>query len=178
MQASNLDNASPMARSIVNKSLTRSQTNKSVVLMSQASSRKQIPAAKMPKLKRQETLFSTDKTKVSMAVQTDDDRSKMASRIGTGSRGASRQKTIRKQDTAVRKEDSSVQFTSSHESRGTLLKNKLNPDAYKEDWIDSLVFKRAMKAEAIKRGLRVDSDWEVDEEEERVAMTNADAVTM
>jgi hypothetical protein len=28
-----------------------------------------------------------------------------------------------------------------------------------------------MKAEAIKRGMRVDSEWEVDEEEERVAMT-------
>ena len=51
-------------------------------------------------------------------------------------------------------------------------------DKYKEDWIDSLVFKRAMKAEAIKRGVHVDSEWEVDEEEERVAMTNADAVTL
>jgi hypothetical protein len=58
------------------------------------------------------------------------------------------------------------------------LKNRYDPDKYKEDWIDSLVFKRAMKAEAIKRGVHVDSEWEVDEEEERVAMTNADAVTL
>ena len=58
------------------------------------------------------------------------------------------------------------------------MKNRYDPDKYKEDWIDSLVFKRAMKAEAIKRGVHVDSEWEVDEEEERVAMTNADAVTL
>ena len=48
------------------------------------------------------------------------------------------------------------------------MKNRYDPDKYKEDWIDSLVFKRAMKAEAIKRGVHVDSEWEVDEEEERV----------
>lgn len=35
-----------------------------------------------------------------------------------------------------------------------------------------------MKREAIKRGQRVDTDWEVDEDEERVAMTNADAITL
>jgi hypothetical protein len=42
---------------------------------------------------------------------------------------------------------------------------------YKEDWVTSLCYKKAMKAEAIKRGEHVDSEFEVDDEEERVAMT-------
>ena len=46
-----------------------------------------------------------------------------------------------------------------------------DPDAYKEDWANSNVFKRAMKAEAIKRGLRVDSDFECADDEDRVEMT-------
>ena len=36
-----------------------------------------------------------------------------------------------------------------------------DPDAYKDDWYDSLIFKKAMKAEAIKRGVRYDSDFSV-----------------
>ena len=47
----------------------------------------------------------------------------------------------------------------------------MDPDKYKEDWVTSLVYKKAMKSEAIKRGQRVDSEYEVDEDDERVAMT-------
>ena len=46
-----------------------------------------------------------------------------------------------------------------------------DPDAYKDDWWDSLVFKKAMKAEAIKRGLRYDSDFSVDDAEDDIDMT-------
>lgn len=52
---------------------------------------------------------------------------------------------------------------------GSLERN--DPDKYKEDWVTSLVYKKAMKSEAIKRGQRVDSEYEVDDEDERVAMT-------
>jgi len=63
------------------------------------------------------------------------------------------------------------EFSQSHESPGYKFNNRPDPDAYKEDWIDSIVFKKAMKAEAIKRGLHVDSEFEIDDEDERVAMT-------
>lgn len=46
-----------------------------------------------------------------------------------------------------------------------------DPDAYKEDWYQSLIFKRAMKAEAIKRGVRYDSDFSVDDADEHIEMT-------
>lgn len=46
-----------------------------------------------------------------------------------------------------------------------------DPDAYKEDWYDSLIFKRAMKAEAIKRGVRYDSDFSIDDADEHIEMT-------
>jgi hypothetical protein len=45
-------------------------------------------------------------------------------------------------------------------------------DKHKEDWVTSLVYKKAMKNEAIRRGVDVDSEYEVDDEDERVAMTN------
>ena len=48
--------------------------------------------------------------------------------------------------------------------------SKLDPDAYKDDWEDSVIYKKAMKAEAIKRGLPYE-EFEVDEDEERVEMT-------
>ena len=34
-----------------------------------------------------------------------------------------------------------------------------------------MVFKRAMKAEAIKRGEKIDSDWECEEDDDKVEMT-------
>ena len=37
---------------------------------------------------------------------------------------------------------------------------RVDPDAYKEDWKDSLIYKRSMKAEAIKRG-KPYADFEV-----------------
>jgi len=46
-----------------------------------------------------------------------------------------------------------------------------DPDAYKTDWDQSLLFKKAMKQEAIKRGEPYSSDYEVDEDDEKVAMT-------
>lgn len=55
---------------------------------------------------------------------------------------------------------------------GSIEKIVDHPDKYKEDWVTSLVYKKAMKTEAIRRGVHVDSDYEVDEEDERVAMTN------
>ena len=38
-------------------------------------------------------------------------------------------------------------------------------DKYKEDWADSIVYKKAMKAEAIKRGLPYEEYEVVDDEE-------------
>ena len=46
-----------------------------------------------------------------------------------------------------------------------------DPDAYRDDWDQSFVFKKAMKAEAIKRGEPYDSEYDVDEDDEKVAMT-------
>lgn len=43
---------------------------------------------------------------------------------------------------------------------------KNDPDAYKDDWYDSLIFKKAMKAEAIKRGEHYDQEFSVDDEDE------------
>jgi len=112
-------------------------------------------------LKKQDTLFSVAKTKATIAIQTDDDSRK------PGSRGQNRPRGIDSQDN----------FGSSQKSLG--LKNlKPDPDAYKEDWVDSIIFKKAMKAEAIKRGLHVPSEFEIDEEEERVAMTAIDAMSV
>lgn len=46
----------------------------------------------------------------------------------------------------------------------------IDPDAYKEDWEDSVIFKRAMRTEAMNRGLPY-SEYEIDEDEEKVDMT-------
>jgi len=51
----------------------------------------------MPQLKKQDTLFSRQKTKTTIAIQTDADTSRV------DSRGASRNKTIRKMDSTVKK---------------------------------------------------------------------------
>lgn len=53
-----------------------------------------------------------------------------------------------------------------------------DPDAYKEDWHDALLFKKAMKAEAIKRGVRYDSDFSVKDEDENIEMTTINQETM
>lgn len=53
-----------------------------------------------------------------------------------------------------------------------------DPDAYKEDWYDALLFKKAMKAEAIKRGVRYDSDFSVKDEDENIEMTTINQETM
>ena len=46
----------------------------------------------------------------------------------------------------------------------------IDPDAYKEDWEDSIIYKKAMKSEAVKRGRSYDK-YEVDDDEDRVEMT-------
>jgi len=46
-----------------------------------------------------------------------------------------------------------------------------DPDVYKEDWVQSFVYKNAMKAEAIKRGEPIDSDFECEDDEDKVEMT-------
>jgi len=46
-----------------------------------------------------------------------------------------------------------------------------DPDVYKDDWHSSIVFKKAMKAEAIKRGEPYGSEFEVDDDEDKIAMT-------
>lgn len=53
-----------------------------------------------------------------------------------------------------------------------------DPDAYKEDWYDALLFKKAMKAEAIKRGVRYDSDFSVKDDDEHIEMTTINQETM
>ena len=53
-----------------------------------------------------------------------------------------------------------------------------DPDAYKEDWNDALLFKKAMKAEAIKRGVRYDSDYSVKDADEHIEMTTVNQETM
>ena len=100
------------------------------------------------KLKDKDSLFNLSKTKNEIAIQTeaDGDRSYLKSR-GTMN------KTVR------------------IESDGGSMERIVDPDKYKEDWVTSLIYKKAMKSEAIKRGKRVDSEYEVDEEDERVAMT-------
>ena len=52
-----------------------------------------------------------------------------------------------------------------------------DPDAFKADWVDSAVYKRAMKAEAIIRG-KPFSEYEFNEDDERVEMTQADAMSI
>ena len=113
-------------------------------------------------LKTKESLFNLEKKKTEIAVQTDGegslDRSHLKSR-GTNNRG-------------VRIDESDAGYAS-------LDKTAIDPDKYKEDWTTSLCYKKAMKVEAIRRGVHVDSEFEVDEEDERVAMTvtNFDANT-
>jgi hypothetical protein len=46
-----------------------------------------------------------------------------------------------------------------------------HPDSYIKDWWSSILFKKAMKGEAIKRGEHYDSEFEVNEDDEKVAMT-------
>jgi len=53
-------------------------------------------------------------------------------------------------------------------------KPRARMDVYKEDWVESLVFKRAVKAEAIKRGLPFE-EVETDEEED---ISNTDNRTL
>jgi len=95
------------------------------------------------KLKDKESLFNLSKTKTEMCIQTDAE-----SFVKTSKGNAN--KTVKIESDA-----------------GSLV----DPDAYKEDWVTSLLYKKAMKSEAIKRGQHVDSDFEVDDDEERVAMT-------
>ena len=52
-----------------------------------------------------------------------------------------------------------------------------DPDAYKEDWVQSFVYKKAMKAEAIKRGEVIDSDWECTDDEDKVAEDSQGALS-
>lgn len=47
----------------------------------------------------------------------------------------------------------------------------IDPDSYKEDWAQSFVYKKAMKTEAIRRGEPYDSDYSVNEEDEKIEMT-------
>lgn len=66
--------------------------------------------------------------------------------------------------------DGTTDMDSSHDIGG--FGHQINdPDAYKEDWYDSFVFKKAMKAEAIKRGIRYDSEYSVKDEDEEIEMT-------
>ena len=96
------------------------------------------------KLKDKESLFNLSKTKTEMAIQTEESFVK--------SRGNAN-KTVK------------------IESDAGSLERVVDPDAYKEDWVTSLLYKKAMKSEAIKRGEHVDSEFEVDDDDERVAMT-------
>ena len=47
---------------------------------------------------------------------------------------------------------------------GLPIDNQKHFDFYKEDWADSIVYKKAMKSEAIKRGLPY-QEYEVDDDE-------------
>jgi hypothetical protein len=46
-----------------------------------------------------------------------------------------------------------------------------DPDDYARDWQYSLVYKRAMQAEAIRRGEHIASEFQLDEEEDNILMT-------
>jgi hypothetical protein len=130
------------------RSRSRTHTVKSVNLSRNVSTTSVGKVSK--KLKQKDSLFGAPKARLEMAVQTDGEGSQ--ERI-LKSRGGRR---------AVKVEGS---------DDGSMGKAAIEPDIYKEDWVTSLCYKKAMKAEAIKRGKPVDSDFEVDEEEERVAMT-------
>ena len=76
----------------------------------------------------------------------------------------------------VRMADGATDMDSSHDDGFGERWN--DPDAYKEDWYDALLFKKAMKAEAIKRGVRYDSDFSVKDDDEHIEMTTINQETM
>lgn len=76
----------------------------------------------------------------------------------------------------VRMADGATDMESSHDDGFGERWN--DPDAYKEDWYDALLFKKAMKAEAIKRGVRYDSDFSVKDDDEHIEMTTINQETM
>lgn len=119
---------------------------------------------KAPKLKNREKLFTPAKEKAEMAVQTDAVAGKP---VGVGMAAARKlesRKTIRFADNMSLDEahegDESDEPMETADERA----NKQDPDAYIEDWADSHVCKRAMKAEAIKRGQPYDM-FEINDEE-------------
>lgn len=109
------------------------------------SPKKTSPLKANGKLKDNATLFKPLSEKSEMAVQTDFGKHQESKK-------------------GIRFEDP-VENSEAEEDDGQPFENKPNFDKYKEDWADSIVYKKAMKAEAIKRGLPY-QEYEVDDDEE------------
>jgi hypothetical protein len=134
-------------RPIGSRGTTRGVSNKGKVLSRNLST---TSVGKVStKLKDKDSLFNLTKTKTEIAIQTDGESEGNLNFLKT------RVKTVK-----------------IDESDGESIKIIVDHDKFKDDWVASLVYKRAMKSEAIQRGDHVDSDYEIDDEDEGAALTN------
>ena len=106
---------------------------------------------KAPKLKNKDKLFTPAKQKTEIAVQTEGTAGKGLGTSMAATRKLESRKTIRFADNMSLDEAHEGESDEPMETADERA-NKKDPDAYIEDWADSHVCKRAMKAEAIKRG--------------------------
>ena len=142
----NLDMLSNNSHSINNKGvgMSRNFSRGTTVLSRQLSTTSVGKTTK--KLKDSDTLFNLSKTRNDMGMQTDGE--------------SDHNRTVFKPKKAKIESDDCLS-----------LEKRIDPDQYKEDWATSVIYKKAMAQEAIKRGIRVDSDYEVDVDDEKVNMT-------
>lgn len=113
------------------------------------SPRKISPLKADGKLRDEHTLFKPVSVKSEIAIQTENDQAPPASKKG-----------IRFQD-----QEESEEEKDETDLAATMDYQNKEVDNYKEDWADSIVYKKAMKAEAIKRGLPYQEYEVVDDEE-------------
>ena len=100
-----------------------------------------------------DTLFKPKVEKVEMCVQTDDE--------DIQPRKLQSRKTVRMMDSHSKLGGMVSAMTG---PSGDRKEEPYNPDKYKEDWVDSLTFKKAMRSYAIKIGASYGSELDYDED--------------
>lgn len=126
------------------------------------------PLDQAPRLKEKDKLFGVPETrKTEMCIQTDDGGD--LSHLFTGmKKQTSRKKVL--SDKSVRIDEGEGEEASQPGSEDDLPATKRDPDSYVEDWINAILYKKMMKAEAIKRGLPY-QQFEIDEDEREFDMS-------
>ena len=117
-------------------------------------------------------MFNTKKEKAEIAIQTEPTPGGKAG-IGAGlsiTRKHESRKTIRFADNMSLDEAHEGESDEPMETADERANDKKDPDAYIEDWSLSIVYNKAMKKEAIKRGLPYDM-YEISQDELDFDMT-------